>query len=291
MRTLLLLLILLQGVSSGAQSFQTFKSLIDLDEETVLNTLKEEGYEVVEELGREDCHGFKFKRDSTTIIYNVCPEEEGDLINVNLIGRNEEIVSKFLIDAKKDLTLSYRVSTVGANSSFIFEDELLEIYFIFDHLMELYIMEISNSYRYDFMKEMLEEKTAFNPETNGISYLRKILGETNSKGAKIDDLPLTNKMPSYWNATDLEKAEVLFKEFKETEEFEKLKIEVDTQFFQDPVYMEKIKKSLWGMQLWYVNEEIHHERMEDTIYKIAVENNHFISLPMLDYIISTAENR
>lgn len=293
MKLFIILFLTLTFGSLKAQSFEFFRNLIDLDQKTALSQLEDEGYELVKVHNKDGCSGYNLKRDSSSITYNVCPDIDGDLINVSIIERNLEVAAKRLFDANKDsTTLTSEISTVGENSSFIFiEEGSKEIYFIFNHFIELHMMEIANSYRYKYLKDLIENKFDFNGKKNGIALYRKILNATNKKGESIKDVLMNTGIRSDFNILDSEIAFKYLEEFRKSDKFESLRKEIDNSLLSDCSYVNKIQKCLNGMELWFGNKDNYYENLDEIMFKIALENNQFSSILMLDYICKSVQSK
>lgn len=272
-----------------AQSLDFYSNLIHSDKDSVITKLTNSGYEIDKVIPNEGCSGYKLKKGKTTLLYNVCYNEEGDVVNLNLICRNLETPYSLLNQAFNDNTLTSKVSTVEANTSFIFENDYIELFFVFDHFHNIHYMEISNSNRYEMIKEIFESKSNFNSKTNGIYLIRKMLNEKNTKGESIEDILKDSDIKSDFNLLDYKEATDYVIKFRKTKKYSNLKKIIDKALFSDDLYIKKIKTTFRKFRKWMNNENNPSEMSEEALFKIFIENNKFKSIMMFDYIFKKLE--
>ncbi len=283
--------ILFLSLNISAQSLDFYKNLISTDTDSVLSLLKDSGYKVVEEIPNEDCLGYKLNNDKTTVLYNVCNYDDGTIITLNVIESDLERVYNRFNDANSDVTMKSKISTVGANTSFVFENDSLEMFFVFNHFDNIHYMEISNANRYESIKKLLESSSDFNSETNGISLLRKILNETNSKGESLEQVLKDSDIKSNFNIFNYEEATNYIEDLRNLEQYTDLKNLVNNNLLSDEFYVKNIKASFLKFTKWLQIENNYNERFEEGLFKIAIENNQFNSLVMFKYIIDSIKNK
>jgi len=197
---------------------------------------------------------------------------------------NLETPYTLLNQAFNDSTMDSKISTVEANTSFVFENDYLEIFFVFDHLHNIHYLAISNSNRYEMTKELFESNSNFNSETNGTSLIRKMLNEKNSVGESIEDILKDSEIKVDFNLLDYKEATNYLIELRKSEKYSNLKKLVDKKLLSDDLYLEKTKKTFIKLSKWMSIENNLSELSEEALFKIFLENNQLKSIIMFDYI-------
>jgi len=268
-----------------SQSINSLKELIDLNEKQAIDSILNFGFDQESEQQFDGCNGYKFVKDSSSLIYNICKDAEGDLVNINIIDKNLERTVVRLNELKKDLSLYYEKGTICGNTSHLFiEDGLKEIYLSIDHFLELYVTSIANNSRYEFMKEMLETKTNYDDKNDIKSNFMNLLNVSNKDEVTIEKSLEKYDIQNGFGLLNIDEASDYLIEFRKTSEFDNLKEFVNEMFLTDKSFVKQSKKYLNGMQKWLGSEDNYVEFVDEYLFRIALENNKFRTMIILDYL-------
>ena len=271
----------------NAQSLDFFKSLMDQDMESNLILLGENGFTLEGTKDNSaDCKGYSLSTDSISLMFNICKYSDFDQFNLSVIDLDLKSTVDRLNEAKKDAIVPATVSTIGASTSFLFKEGGTEICFVFDHVVGIFITSISNTPHFDSMKESVERQSNFDPDQHGISHFRNILNATNQKGKSIESLIENSGIRTDFSVLEVDDLGQWLIEFKKTTKYEELKSKIDSDFLSDPDYCKHIMRSFFAMQLWLSNPEKHFNFEESKLIQIAIENEKYVFMVMVEYIFT-----
>lgn len=292
MRKILFFLLLLVNGNLNSQDLSFLVDIIGLEKEIGLERFLEIDFIVEETDDIDGCSVYSLKKDSTKIIYNICPDEEGDQINISVIDRNYINLAFRLEEAKKDTSLLSETLTVCGNTSYRFEKEYeAEIYFIFDHFVDIHVMEVSNSYRYEFMKEHLESNSNFDSKIHGLSHFRNFINSKNSEGVTVEEFLEKFNFRNDFNLLNIMEAETYLIEFRNSKEYQNICEQIRVNFLDDKNYFDSCKVAIMKFQLWFSIIDNFDERLDEKLFKLGIENGKYGTMLMLKFLMESIEGK
>lgn len=266
-----------------AQTLLDYKKLIDLDLLEGIRFLEKHEYKLIEESEIDGCQTYKFEKDKQLFIYNFCKEDYGDEVMFTIIGGELSNFTSLLNEANQDKKLSQVIEAISASTAFLFTDaEDKELFFVFDHRRELYQFSGSNINRYEFVKEMIEEKETNATSIDPVIFWRELFYHTNLQGETIEEALAEFKFASKLDIVQLDSAAAQIISMKDSGAYTKMKELVKNQFISERSYRDKVKSTLAKIE--NISDTNFIENKEEVYMKIAIENDYVMTLIMLNFI-------
>lgn len=267
-----------------SQSFQEFVNILTETEDSVLAKMKEDRFTITSKSNEENCLTHILDKKEEKIIYNFCTTEEGEFVNFQLMSKDLEKHLKLYNQLLADSSFVKYTSSIGTSSAFVFDSDYYEFFFVFNHYLNSHIFGGANHFRFEYLKELIENKTNFKSDQSRIKLVREMMNCSNKEGKTVEDVLENFEICDSMSVINYKEALNCLEIVRNSSMYSEMKDRVQKELLEDEDYVREFfnlnLKSAFESEDLFIDPE----ELEEILLKISIENESIKSFLMMSFI-------